>query len=90
MRAAMLVLAMMAAACRVVGDGDADADGDAWSETDADVEAEPLDAAWCSYQAICAGVECSRLGVCEVDITCRPSCLCFVGYHADGIECVSD
>ena len=85
MRRLILVLALVLGACRV---GGSDGDADAWSETDAD--AEQRDSSWCSYQAICSGVECSRSGVCEVDITCRPSCLCFVGSHAEGLACVAD
>lgn len=89
MRYALLVLVLSILACRVEG---VDYDADLWTDGDVEADADPFDAAWCSYQAICGGVECSRRGVCEV-VTCRPSCWCWVGYHAggeDGLECLAD
>ncbi len=38
----------------------------------------------------CAGVECSGNGECVAVDGTRPSCDCDEGFHAEGLECVSD
>ena len=89
-----IVVLVAMAGCRVECE-DSDGGCDVYDETDGDYDAElegdseAWDGGPCTYA--CDGVRCSDRGACDMDLdTCTPYCFCFIGWHAQGLECVPD